>query len=64
MSIANRVKSVITNYVYPPIPPRQFDWCAYRDGDEECGPVGWGATKEAAITDLLTMEADGVDEEG
>ena len=23
-----------TDFVYPPIPDRRFDWCAYRDDDE------------------------------
>jgi hypothetical protein len=47
---------IVTEYVCPPIPYRDFDWRAY-DGDtydpESNQPVGWGATKEWAIADLL-----------
>jgi len=44
---------IITQHVYPPIPLRCFDWCAYLDPESRL--VGWGKTREAAITDLLTM---------
>lgn len=43
---------IITEFVYPPIPSRNFDWVAYRDGDEE-GPQGHGATEEAAIAEFM-----------
>ena len=45
---------VIVLRVYPPIPIRSFDWCAYYEGDwaNEDGPRGWGATREEAIEDL------------
>ena len=38
---------------YPPIPIRRFDWCAYDDEADEFGPFGWGATKQAALFDLV-----------
>jgi hypothetical protein len=47
---------MITSFVYPPIPVRQFDWCAYRDGCEEDGNYGYGATEEEAIADRLAWE--------
>ncbi len=56
---------IITEYVYPPIPMRNFDWAAYREGyDCDCDgdgyfskdPVGHGPTEQAAIADLLTIE--------
>jgi hypothetical protein len=47
---------IITSHEYPPIPWRQFDWCAYREGREEEGRCGWGPTEEAAIADLLSNE--------
>ena len=47
---------IITSFVYPPIPIRTSDWCAYRD--PESGPYGWGRTEEAAIADLLSLEDD------
>ena len=48
---------IITSYQCPPIPTRNFDWCAYRDGDEESpARYGWGATEQDAIDELLAME--------
>ena len=37
---------------YPPIPDRSYDWGAAEDGYEDGGPIGWGATKDAALMDL------------
>jgi hypothetical protein len=51
------VPKIITNNVFPPIPDRQFDWVAYRDGTEERGNYGYGPTEEAAIADLTDLEA-------
>lgn len=48
---------IITSYVCPPIPWRCFDWQAWRDGDDEGGRRGHGATEDAAILDLLEQEA-------
>jgi hypothetical protein len=45
---------IMTSFVYPPIPIRNFDWAAF-DDDTYDGPgsiVGHGATKEAAIADF------------
>lgn len=44
-----------TNYVYPPIPIRDFDWSAVDDDtyDGPGCPIGSGPTEEAAIKDLL-----------
>lgn len=47
---------IITTFVYPPIPLRQFDWVAYRDGTEESGRYGYGPTKDKAIAELLMLE--------
>ena len=44
---------IITVHTYPPIPIRSCDWHAWYDGYEESGPVGEGATEQAAIDDLL-----------
>ena len=47
---------IVTYYIYPPIPIRQFDWQATR-GDPDLGcRVGYGATEQAAIQDLLDLE--------
>jgi hypothetical protein len=44
-----------TEYVYPPIPVRDFDWSAVDDDtyDGPGSPIGTGATEQAAIADLL-----------
>jgi hypothetical protein len=42
-----------TEFVYPPIPIRRFDWVAYRDPE---GRVGWGRTQQEAIADFLEGE--------
>ena len=46
-----------TQFIYPPIPIRSFDWCATYDNDEpnDNGSLraGYGETENAAIIDLL-----------
>lgn len=51
-------RKIVTNFVYPPIPLRQFDWTAWRDGEEENGPTGFGATEAEAIADLRQQIED------
>jgi hypothetical protein len=51
-----------TSFDYPPIPVRSFDWSAIDtdtyDGDPR-SPIGYGATEQEAIGDLLSqMEED------
>lgn len=41
-----------TRHVYPPIPDRRFDYCAWYSDQDENGPMGWGPTREEAIADL------------
>ena len=51
-----RKASIVTHFVYPPIPIRIFDWAATR-GDFDLGClVGSGATEQEAIDDLLEQE--------
>jgi hypothetical protein len=48
--------NITTIHDPPPIPIRSFDWKAYdgRTYDPEMFPIiGWGATEEEAIADLL-----------
>lgn len=53
------MRKLITHHEYPPIPTRQFDWCAYWDGDEEnTGRHGWGATEAEAIEDLRRIQEE------
>lgn len=51
-----------TNFWMKPIPPRQFDWSAWRDGDEPNDDgqmtIGYGATEQDAINDLLEQIED------
>jgi hypothetical protein len=44
---------IITSFVYPPIPVRDFDWTATLDGYEPGELVGTGKTEKEAIDDLL-----------
>lgn len=53
-AIANDKHKIVTSHIYPPIPDRRFDWCAYFDGEEEKGGYGYGRTEQEAIDDLLT----------
>lgn len=49
---------IVTSNPCPPIPWRNFDWCAYRDGTEEEGRYGYGATEAEAVRDLIESEDD------
>lgn len=46
-----------TDFIYPPIPVRDFDWSAIDDStyDGKGCPIGRGATEEEAIADLLAQ---------
>ena len=44
---------IITSYWAKPIPLRQFDWSAVDDNYEPGCPIGYGATEDEAIADLL-----------
>ena len=50
--MSSDMAKIVTEFVYPPIPLRQFDWAAHYDDPE--GHVGYGATEQEAIDDLLT----------
>jgi hypothetical protein len=55
-------KTIRTDFIYPPIPDRQFDWCAVNDDtyDGEGCLIGYGEDEQAAIDDLLHL----IDESG
>ena len=55
------MRKIVTNYEFPPIPDRRFDWCAYYDGDEESGRIGRGATEAEAIRDFVANYLDDSD---
>ena len=51
-------KKIMTNYVYPPIPIRDWDWIAYYDGEEESQNYGLGKTEQEAIDDLKSQGSE------
>jgi hypothetical protein len=56
---------IVTNYEFPPIPPRDHDWSARRDDSEpdDDGHMmqGWGPTEQEAVADLLRQEEEEAD---
>ena len=45
---------IVTAYDPPPIPMRDWDWSAFDDETYDYdSPIGYGATEQAAIDDLL-----------
>lgn len=50
------MSTILTDYDPPPIPLRQFDWNARREGSDEGDPIGYGRTEDEAIADLLSLE--------
>ncbi len=42
-----------TEFVYPPIPNRNFDWAAYLDGYEPGCVYGEGRSEAIAVADLV-----------
>lgn len=48
--------AIVVSHEYPPIPERGMDYRAMREGNDECGPYGWGATRFQAIADLIEQE--------
>jgi hypothetical protein len=52
-------RRIRTEFVYPPIPDRQYDWRAVFDGYEPGDVMGYGKTLEAAIADLIVEAGDG-----
>lgn len=47
---------VRTEYWRKPGPTNKFDWSAVRDSYEPPMPVGYGATEQEAVADLLMLE--------
>lgn len=46
---------VTVDYIYPPIPLRNFDWCAYDENYEPGCPIGYGRTLREALEDYEEM---------
>lgn len=54
------MSKIKTTHVYPPIPIRDFDWCAFFEDEEfnfDDGLRGWGKTEKEAI-DALWEQVD------
>jgi hypothetical protein len=51
-------RKIVTRCEFPPIPIREFDWCAFYEGTEETGPRGYGATEAEAIEDFVINHVD------
>lgn len=49
---------IIIHFENPPIPVRNFDWCATRDGWEPGQPIGWGKIPQDALQNLLDEEEE------
>jgi hypothetical protein len=53
-----QTKTIHTEYIYPPIPDRRYDWQAVRDDYEPGMPIGMGYTELDAVKDLIEQELD------
>lgn len=51
-------RKMVTHHIFPPIPVRAFDWCAYWDGEEETCHYGYGVTEAEAIADLQRLDQE------
>ena len=51
-------RKLITRHVFPPIPDRRWDWCAFLDGEEDTPFNGWGHTEAEAIEDLRRLQQE------
>jgi hypothetical protein len=56
MNIYKGPGPVVTYLVSPPIPSRDFDWCATCEGYDEGDPAGWGSTAQEAVDNLIGVE--------
>ena len=46
------------SFYAPPIPMRDFDWCATTDDYEPGHPIGYGARRQEAVIDLMEQLED------
>jgi hypothetical protein len=56
MQNLNKMDKIITTFDYPPIPIRNYDWSAVREGYDEGDLIGHGKTEQEAIDDLVCQE--------
>lgn len=55
---AKIVYDIRLSFAPPPIPTRDFDWSAVREGWEPGGLIGQGRTPIVALADLLEQELE------
>ena len=54
---------IVTSHVFPPIPMRSHDWCAYHENDvEDLRRYGWGPTEVEALKDLAERLYEEIDD--
>lgn len=44
---------VAVSHICPPVPSNRFDWAAWDDDKAPDGAVGYGPTREAAVSELF-----------
>ena len=49
---------ICTTFINPPIPIRGYDWEAVRADYDEGDPIGYGASEQEAVDDLIEAEKD------
>lgn len=54
---ARLLRKIVTTYVNPPVPFRNFDWSAVFEGYEPGDSIGHGHTEQEAIDWLIAEEA-------
>lgn len=50
------MNKIITEFIYPPIPDRNYDWEAVRENYDAGDLIGYGRTEQDAINNLIEQE--------
>lgn len=53
-----RLARIVVHELYPPVPFRDHDFEAMREGYEEDMGYGYGSTEAEAVADLLRQESE------
>ena len=51
-------RKITTEYEKTPVKNRDYDWSAFREDFDLGEPIGYGATEQEAINDLLEKEEE------
>ena len=60
-ALLEKCDDIKTNYVFPPIADRNFDWEATFEYYEPGDLIGYGSTESAAINDLVEKYLDSLE---